>query len=386
MGENVDFKSIREQLKAYIENPALEGKESIDAVQEVFSIENIATSDMGVLFNEGIEFMKEHLCGACVMAGGQGTRLGFDHPKGMYPAGPHSNKSLFQLFAERILRLNKLSGVRIPFFIMTSLLNDAETKRFFRTNDFFGLSEEDVIFFSQTGLPAMNKEGELLNNPDGTLTNLPDGNGAIFSVFPVHELESRNIEYVHIFSVDNVLVLPCDPIFMHYTHKQEADAALKSVLRLPRERAGAIIARGGGVRVVEYSELPEEEEDCTPFTEANIANHIFSTVLMKSLLEEPLPYHFAHKKIPCEEEYEPQEPNAYKIEKFIFDALERSVKTAVMRTERHVEFGPFKNANGAAKDTPEQGQQMLLDLHHSWTGAHAEVSPLKSYCGEGYVF
>eukprot|EP00928_Gymnodinium_smaydae_P031393 TRINITY_DN23050_c0_g1_i1.p1 TRINITY_DN23050_c0_g1~~TRINITY_DN23050_c0_g1_i1.p1 ORF type:complete len:483 (+),score=137.71 TRINITY_DN23050_c0_g1_i1:105-1553(+) len=354
---------------------------------------------------------------ACVLAGGQGTRLGFDGPKGCYNIGLPSGKPLFQLFAERILKLRKLgeaaggTNARVPFLVMTSPINHAETEAFFASHGFFGLPAEDVWFFPQGTLPCLTKDGKIIMESAGTVATAPDGNGGIYPALQrtgcLEKMRSSGVKYMHAFSVDNALCRPADPRFIGYCISRNADCGNKCVWKAdPEEKVGVVAKRDGKPSVVEYSELDATRKNLRDdggrlvFGAGNICNHFYTVAFLADVVIPNMAnyFHLAEKKIPYAGEdgktVKPDSNNGIKLESFIFDIFPLSERMAILETSREEEFAPVKNAPGAATDSPDTARAMLSALHRRWVAeaggaaegpadAILEVSPLLSYAGEG---
>jgi len=354
---------------------------------------------------------------ACVLAGGQGTRLGFDGPKGCYNIGLPSGKSLFQIMVERVRRLVMLAkqegfgSARLPLLVMTSPINDAETRTFFETNNWFGLPEDDVWFFQQGTLPCFTMEGKIILQSAGELSSAPDGNGGFYPALQksgtLDRMKSCGIKYLHVFSVDNSLCRPADPCFVGYCISNNVDVGNKCVWKVsPNEKVGVVAKRGGKPSVVEYSELDEhhrnqrDESGRLLFGAGNICNHFYT---VDFLAETVIPncsglFHLAHKKIPYAGPdgtmQKPQANNGVKLEAFIFDVFSMSRNMAVLEASREQEFAPVKNPPGDAVDSPDSARSMFSSQCKQWFKAAGgclkedddalfEISPLLSYRGEG---
>lgn len=354
---------------------------------------------------------------ACILAGGQGTRLGFDGPKGCYDIGLPSKKPLFKIFAERICRLVTLAkeaggeAARIPFLIMTSPLNDAETRAFFADRGFFGLPQEDVWFFAQGTMPCLTPEGKIILESAGVVATSPDGNGGLYPALQrsgcLARLQSLGAKCLHVFSVDNPLCRPADPRFVGYCLSRDADCGNKSVWKAsPDEKIGVVAKRDGKSAVVEYSELDDARKNQRDgngrlvFGAGNICNHFFTLGFLTDVVVPNMArmFHLAHKKIPHAGEdgstVKPEANNGIKLESFVFDVFPMSSRMAILETLRDEEFAPVKNAPGAPSDSPDTACAMVSALARRWVaaaggcvegdeGAKLEVSPLLSYAGEG---
>lgn len=326
----------------------------------------------------GEQLLRQGKVAALLVSGGQGTRLGFEGPKGKFLAGPISQKSLFQLHAEKIIAMQRRYHTTIPWFIMTSETNDEETKEFFRENHYFGLNSDDVIFFTQRMIPAMDKNGKFILDAKHHIFTNPNGHGGtLFSLYDsgsLDEMKKRGIEEIFYFQVDNVLLKMCDPVFIGYHVQRNAEMSSKVVSKKhPYERVGVLGMMDGKLAVIEYSDLTDAEMEARnsdgslKYDGGNIAIHVLKLNFVEQLVTGKLrlPYHVAHKKIPYLNEngqlIEPEEPNGYKFEMFIFDALPFTQNSVVMEVVREDEFSPIKNATG--DDSPATAKQDLMNYH-----------------------
>lgn len=307
---------------------------------------------------------------ACfTVAGGQGSRLGYEGPKGCYPAGCVTGKSLFQIFAEKIRGAERTYEADVPWYIMTSPLNDAETRRFFARNDFFGLEDSRVFFLPQGTLPSFEMEtGRILLSARGVVATNPDGHGgairALMHSGAVADMKVKGITHLSVFQVDNPNVQAIDPVFLGLHHAATDSSAQMSSKMVPKvgaeEKVGVFCRTGGRVGVIEYSDLPADIAQATDaagnlrFNAGSIAIHAMSVAFIEKVATDPafaLPYHRAVKKVPhvdhnTGELIEPSAPNAVKLERFIFDAIALADASIVLETDRVEEFAPVKNASG----------------------------------------
>jgi UDP-N-acetylglucosamine/UDP-N-acetylgalactosamine diphosphorylase len=341
--------------------------------------------------------------GVIVVAGGQGTRLGFDKPKGMFPIGPVSHATLYQILAEGVLAKKKQFGQAVPLYVMTSDATDAETKKFFTENKNFGLPKKDVHFFKQGTMPAVDaKSGKLLLETTCSLAMSPDGHGGLVAAFAksgcLDDAEQRGVKYLFYAQVDNPIVHLCDPEFIGY-HILSASEMSSQVIakRSPTEKVGNLVTIGGKTRIIEYSDLPAEHgerktESGEPiFWAGSIAVHVIDVAFLKRVVDSPdgLPFHKANKKVPCLDEsgepISPDSPNAIKFERFIFDLLPLASEALALEVPREKAFAPVKNAPGEKFDTPETVKEQLIALHTGWLqdagveiapGTPVEISPL----------
>lgn len=316
----------------------------------------------------GETLIDEGKVAAFVVAGGQGTRLGFEGPKGCYECTPVAHKPLFQVFAEQILAASRRYDVSIPWYIMTSPVNDVPTKAFFRRNRYFGMKEEDVFFLVQGTMPALTFDGKVILEDKGRLALSPDGHGgslrALRASGALDDMARRGIELISYFQVDNPLVRCLDPLFLGLHHLREAEMSAKALpKRDPMERLGNFCLADGRLTVIEYSDMPEHlaractEDGRLRFSAGSIAIHVLSRGFVERLTSGGacmLPLHRADKKVPYVDEsgnlVKPDAPNAVKLEMFVFDALPLARKTVVLETLRSQEFSPVKNAEG--EDSP----------------------------------
>ena len=314
----------------------------------------------------GRSLLKAGKVAAFTVAGGQGTRLGFDGPKGAFGISPVKNKPLFQLFAEAIRATSRRYGCRVPWYVMTSPANDADTQAFFREQGFFGMPPECVTFFQQGVMPAFDRSGKILLDDRHRVALSPDGHGgsllALAQTGMLVDMARRGIEHVSYFQVDNPLVYCLDPVFIGLHDLHGSEMSSKSLPKADDfERVGNFALHDGKLVVIEYSDLPNElararnADGSRKFDAGSIAIHILSRRFVERLTADPasfgLPWHRALKKVPCVDaatgrRTDPPEPNAIKLESFVFDALPLARNPIVVETDRAEEFSPVKNATG----------------------------------------
>jgi len=346
----------------------------------------------------GLDAIRSGEVAVVLVAGGQGTRLGYNKPKGMYNIGLPSNKSLFQLQAEKIQTLRYLAaGDRsatpssLPWYVMTSDATHEETVEFlFRHKDAEqhrgGLPARDVKCFPQAMMPcvAMDKKKLMLATP-GSLAKSPNGNGGIYQALRDHgilgDMQNRGIKYIHVYCVDNALTKLADPYFIGYCIDAKADAANKVLpKRAPTERVGVMCLRNGKPGVCEYSEISEENMNLRDkrgdlvYGAANICSHFFTTEFLAKFLGNgrgTLPFHVAKKKIPTvgpdgKWPLKPTENNGIKLEMFIFDIFAKAENMKCFMVPRESEFSPVKNAPGIGKmDAPDVARSDVNRYHIS---------------------
>ena len=351
----------------------------------------------------GREALAAGKVGVILVAGGQGSRLGFDLPKSMYPIGPLSNRTLLQIHIEKIRAVAKRYQVSVPLYLMTSPATHQATVEFLRENDRFGFPESDLHVFCQGMMPAVDaKTGELLLAEKGKLFQSPDGHGGTLLALEksgcVADIAQRGVEHLFYFQVDNPLVEICDPELIGYHVLSNSELTTQVVAKQdPMEKVGNVATVDGKMMIIEYSDLPESQadrrgEDGNPvFWAGNIAVHVFGSdfVSRSATDSESLPFHRASKKVPFVnadgEQVTPTEPNAIKFEKFIFDLLPLAQNPIVVEAEERLVFAPLKNASGAPKDTPEYVRDAIVAKHAGMLeaagvtvkpGVQVEINPL----------
>lgn len=310
------------------------------------------------------------------MAGGQGSRLGHDGPKGTFDFGLENHKSIFEVLCDRLKEAYNKYNVYIPWYIMTSRQNNEDTINFFKKNNYFGYSKENVYFFKQGELPVLNDQGKLMLNKEGNINTAADGHGGVFISMEkekiTENMKQRGIKWVFIGPVDNVLIKMIDPIFIGICQDKNVLAGGKSIIKAyPEERVGVFCKKDGKPDVIEYTEISKEMAEMKNdkgelvYAESHINCNVFNIDIIEKISKNKLPYHCAHKKI----EYlnkegqvvKPEEPNAYKFEAFIFDAFKMLDEMTIFRVKREEEFAPIKNAEG--KDSPKTALELYKNFY-----------------------
>ena len=424
----MDVPGLLSNLEA-AKNEAVKDCKSLKPPPSVLKWDETEQSKKDSMSSLGMEAICKSEVAAVIMSGGQGTRLGYKGPKGMYSIGLASGKSIFQLHMERLQKMRILaasdtcdvSNVHIPVYIMTSITNTQAIQDYFAEMNFFDYPQEDVFFFEQGLLPCLTSDGQMIIESPDNLSMAPDGNGGIFPALKksgaFQNMMDRNVKHLHIYGIDNVLTKSVDPGFIGFCIENNVEVANKVVPRADAsEKVGVTAVREGRMCIVEYSELPVEMTGCDVtgkliYSAANICNHYFSVDFLadKVMSGNTSLYHLAHKKIPyynpvTKQTETPSSPNGVKLEMFVFDVFPLAERWAVMESLREDEFAPVKNAPGSATDSPDTARALLSDQAIRWLTAvgastydggtdfdengtavrkECEISPLLSYGGEG---
>lgn len=324
----------------------------------------------------GVDAIKAGKYAVVTMAGGQGTRLGHNGPKGTFKLGLEDDKSIFEILIDGLKESNEKYGIVIPWYIMTSRENNDQTENFFKENNYFGYDKSYITFFKQGELPMCGEDGKLIIDENNNIKEAADGHGGIFESMRrngiIFDMEARGIEWAFIGPVDNVLVKMVDPILLGVVLDKKVSAGGKSVVKAySKEKVGVFCKRNGKPGVVEYTEITEDLAEATNekgelvFAESHINCNLFSVKAIEEISKKKLPYHSAHKKAKYIDENGnliiPEKPNAYKFESFIFDAFDMLDGMAILRVKREEEFAPVKNAEG--NDSPETARKLYKDFH-----------------------
>lgn len=322
----------------------------------------------------GRQAMKEGKFAAVTMAGGQGTRLGHNGPKGTYDIGLESHMSLFEIQCMRLKKKREELGVNIPWYIMTSKENDEATRAFFEDHDYFGYDRDDIMFFVQCMLPMIHRDGKIVLCEKGKIKEGADGHGGIFTAMirsgVAADMKKRGVQWIFVGGIDNVLVRLCDPMFVGFMEASGQMIGGKSLIkRDPYEKAGVFCRRDGKPYVIEYTEISDEMAQMTDengqfvYGDAHILCNMFNVKVFDIMGDRGLPYHTAVKKAAyidaSGELITPDTPNAYKFEAFIFDAFHFFDDMAILRIKREEEFAPVKNKEG--EDSPETARALFVN-------------------------
>ncbi|KAK9805344.1 hypothetical protein WJX73_004179 [Symbiochloris irregularis] len=400
--------------------PASEATASPVEDVDITKLSELSTSSELDYIRTGLELILKDQVAVVLLAGGQGTRLGSNDPKGCYDIGLPSSRSLFQLHAERIKRLQHVAALHdakgrkpsarplIKWYIMTSSATDAATRAYFEQKKNFGLDKSQVMFFQQGTLPCLTAEGKVIMASGHSLATAPDGNGGVFTALKrsgmLKDMASKGVVCVDCVSVDNALVRPADPLFLGLCHQHEAECGSRVLARLhARERVGVFARRNDRLQVIEYSELDADDASSSDpstgllrYNWSNVCMHYFSVAFLERIatsLQDSMVHHLAHKSIPSKD----GPVRGVKLEQFIFDPFPHARAQVLLEVARDEQFAPVKNAPGSASDSPDTACAALLDLHTRWVRAAGgtvklegnrqpsvvEVAPLVSYAGEG---
>ncbi|MGE5193969.1 MAG: UTP--glucose-1-phosphate uridylyltransferase [Deltaproteobacteria bacterium] len=329
--------------------------------------------------------------GAILVAGGEGTRLGFPYPKGQFPIGAVSGKSLFQVLAEQLLARARRAGAPIPWYVMTSDATHDETAAFFEERDFFGLNGDDVRFFRQGTMPAVDRQsGQLLLASKHELALNPDGHGGLLAALDraglLDDMRRRGVDFLYYHQVDNPLARVCDPAFLGFHVERDSEASTKVVAKLsPQERMGVVVDVDGRTQIIEYSDLPADvaaRRDARGeilLRAGSTAMHVFNRSFFERLRDRKieLPFHRAVKKVPYLDDagrlVQPATENAVKFECFIFDVLPLARRSLVVEALREDEFCPLKNSNGDF--SAEHVRESLSRQYRGWLAAAGVALP-----------
>jgi UDP-N-acetylglucosamine/UDP-N-acetylgalactosamine diphosphorylase len=332
----------------------------------------------------GGESLRSGRVGVIIVAGGEGSRLGFPHPKGMFPIGPVSNHSLFQILLEKVQAVARAYATRLPVYLMTSPSTQAESLAYLDQHDWFGQPRDDRFVFCQGTMPAVDADTGrvLLSAPDAVAIS-PDGHGGMLAALArcggLDDLARRGIERLFYCQVDNPLVALCDPEFLgdHILTGSEISTQVVAK-RDASERVGVVVSIDGRTQIIEYSDLPPEvaartsPDGSLELWAGSIAVHAIDVDFLRQVAADPerLPFHVARKAVAHIDDagqlIEPCQPNAIKFERFIFDLLPAAKRSIVFEVDRATAFAPLKNALGQSTDTPSTVRRQMIALHSEW--------------------
>ncbi len=338
-----------------------------------------------------------------LVAGGQGTRLGIDMPKGMFSIGPVSNRTLFEMHVDSLRAMMQRHRVSIPLCIMTSPATDAQTREYFQSHARLGLQPEELIIFCQGTMPAVSRgDGRILLEGPDRIALSPDGHGGVVLALQeqgvLDRVRKQGIEHFFYAQVDNPLVTACDEVLVGYHVRSRSEMTTQVVRkRFALEKVGNVVSVDGRTHIIEYSDLPgdiaclTDDDGRLKLWAGNIAVHVVAVDFLARAAQskESLPFHRAIKSVPFVSPdgslTKPAEPNAIKFERFVFDLLPIAERSIVVEAEAAEVFAPVKNAEGAATDTATTCRQALCDKHRRWlesagamisSGVKVEINPL----------
>ena len=341
----------------------------IDAMT-LSEIENVKDE----LRETGLRAIREGEAAAVLLAGGQGTRLGLDGPKGTLNVGETRELYIFQCQVESLLKVKEEAGAWIPLLIMTSDKNDAATRAFFEEHDYFGYNKDYVFFFVQEMAPSVDYDGKVYLEAKDHISLSPNGNGGWFISLKLSgvldKVKAMGVEWLNVFAVDNVLQKMCDPMFLGATMESGAPIGAKVVRKnAPDEKVGVMCLRDGHPSIVEYYELTEDmmtqknKDGELAYNFGVILNYLFHVNALEETVGKNLPLHIVSKKIPHIDEngtlIKPEEPNGYKFETLVLDMIEMMDGCLVFEVDRNKEFAPIKNMHGV--DSLDSARQMLKE-------------------------
>ena len=412
-----------DNFKIQSKNEKVENYENINVIKSTFCTGDLTLEEEKIIRQKGYDSIAQGKIALLILAGGQGSRLGYEKAKGSYNVGMPSNKCLFQYLVERFISAQHLSVLNSKenqtksstLFIMTSLENHNETQDFFSTNDYFGLKSSDIIFFPQDTIPAITLEGKIINKNAEEIFENPNGNGGCFIAMKNHniinEFEKRSIEYFHVISVDNPLTKVLDPLFVGLNYKMNAEISAKfAPKRDAHEPIGVFVNLNGKAAMIDYGNFPKmlaEEKDLKgglKYKTGNILNYLINVPFLSKFMKNESKYNeliyqfnYARKKI---DNYNPESNKLEKIDGIKFELFFNSIfafaesDMVLLEVDRNEEFAPIKNPDPSPNDTPKSCRRLMTNLFKKWLNKAEinqaeeedknllEISFLKSYDGE----
>ena len=370
----IDFEQLKELHEHATDQIIIDDIENIEPVKAI-NPQKIDKSELEEYIKLGENEIKSGKFAIGIMAGGQGTRLGHNGPKGTFKMELNEEtKSLFEVIAEKLKDAHKKYNVILNCYIMTSPENNDETIKFFEDNNYFGYPKENIIFFEQGEMPLIDKEGKLIIGENGKIKLASDGNGGIFYSMAkdgvIKDMRKKGIEWMFIGSVDNLLVKYVDTLLLGIAISKNVKIATRTIIKnSPYEKVGVLCKKNGKIKVIEYTEIPKkmrfavDENGEMIYGESHIMCNLFHIDAIEKASTKELKYHIAVKKTNyLNEKGElviPEEENCYKFEKFIFDTFGLFDDIAILRGVREEDFAPIKNKKGV--DSPETAKKLYED-------------------------
>ena len=378
ISEQVNKLNFKQVNKLYKELSKKELEDSKN-IEEIVALnkDKLSEKELKHYTELGDNILKNNKYALVTMSGGQGTRLGYNGPKGTFKIDvkPES-KYLFEILADNLKQINEKYSNTIPWYIMTSSENNEDIIKFFEEHNYFEYPKEYIKFFKQENLPLITPEGKLIIGSKKLIKEAANGNGGIFnSMYKngiIDDMKKKNIKWIFIGSIDNVLLKLADTTLIGLAEDRKVEIATKSILKnSPEEKVGAICKKDGKIKVIEYSEMSDElknmknEDGELKFGESHIMCNLFSIKALKKLAKKKLPYHIAFKKSDYLNDegiiVKSDAPNVYKFETFIFDAWIYFKDIAVLRGKREEDFAPVKNREGV--DSPETAVKLYNEYY-----------------------
>ena len=361
----IDFEELQTLYEKTKEKPEIR-ENKIEHINYI-NKEKLSTKKKQELEDIGSNVIKNEHYAVITLAGGQGTRLGHSGPKGTYMLNTkNGQKYIFEIFIDSFKKAKTEYNIEVPWYIMTSKENHKETVEFFENHNYFGYNKNKVKFFMQGELPILDTNGKVILNKEKQIKEAANGNGGIYESFAksglLEEIKQKQIEWIFVNNIDNIISNFIDPLLLGLTIQEKQKIGAKSVAKTnPKEKVGVFCKIDEKPQIIEYIDLPEklaekkDENGELLYGEVNIGAYLFNISVLEDLARIKLPYHAAFKKsaylLENGEYIEPESPNVYKFESFIFDAFKRYNNVSILRVKREEEFAPVKNKEGT--DSPE---------------------------------